>query len=196
MTKQHQPPPSPFSTWTYPPDLPPNIPLSMCFSAPFLPHSLPPCLQSCKCPLFDTIKSSPLPFPFPPAIHLTAPSTPYSMTFLPSSCSLPLSLLKPAPPLMAVICHCPHLDTSFHAIHKNYLWSLSAIRVTATFPYLLMQHVTPSLSLFHGNVLRILTDLSSFFLFPSTDILPSLSAPTSLHLPAHAHAIAGQSQSC
>jgi hypothetical protein len=71
------------------------------------------------------------------------------MTFLPSSCSLPLSLLKPAPPLMAVIRHCPHVDTSFHAIHKNYLWSLSAIRVTATFPYLLMQHVTPSLSLFH-----------------------------------------------
>jgi hypothetical protein len=56
------------------------------------------------------------------------------MTFLPSSCSLPLSLLKPAPPLIAVICHCPHVDTSFHAIHKNYLWSLSAIRVTATFP--------------------------------------------------------------
>jgi hypothetical protein len=104
------------------------------------------------------------------------------MTFLPSSCSLPLSLLKPAPPLMAVIRHCPHVDTSFHAIHKNYLWSLSAIRVTATFPYLLMQHVTPSLSLFHGNVLRILTDLPSFFLFPSTDILPSLSVPTSLHL--------------
>ena len=183
MTKQHPPPPSPFSTWTYPPDLPPNIPILRCFSAPFLLPSLPLCLQSCDSHLLDTIKSLPLPFSFPPANHLTPLSTAFTMSPLPFSPNPFFPLLLPTPFVVSATRHSlpfVHVDTSVQAINKNYLWPLNTLNVSATLSYLLPSsklHVTACLLLFPGNVLRALHDFSLRLLHPSTDILPLFFLP-------------------
>jgi hypothetical protein len=139
-TKQYPPPPSPFSTWTYPPDLPPNIPILRCFSVPFLLPSLPLCLQSCDSHLLDTIKSLPLPFSFPPANHSTPLSTAFTMSPLPFSPNPFFPLLLPTPFVVSATCHSlpsVHVDISVQATNKNYIWPSYTSNVPATLSYLL-----------------------------------------------------------
>jgi hypothetical protein len=153
MAKQHPPPPSPFSTWTYPPDLPPNIPMLRCFLVPFLLSRL-----------LDMIKLLPLPFSFPPANHSTLLSTAFTMTPLPFSPNPFFPLLLPTPFVVNATCHSlpsVHVDTSLQVINKNCLWPLSTLNVSAIFSYLFplsKLHITACLLLFPGNILHTLNN--------------------------------------